>query len=133
MRYLGPDRYIFLYFKKSIIKKVLIYVVMTFIFISACNLAYSFQVLLAWDPNDESNIAGYKTHYGTSSRNYAYSVHVGLNESVTISGLQLGSTYYFAVTAYDSDGNESNYSTEISYQMPKHKSMPWIQLLLLEN
>ena len=41
--------------------------------------------------------------------------------------------YYFAVTAYDLYGNESGFSTEISYEMPNLKFMPWIPLLLDEQ
>lgn len=124
---------LFLYFNKLSFKKLSTSILVTLIFISISNFAYSFQLTLAWDPNNESNIAGYKTHYGTISKNYTFSADVGLYESVTISGLKLGVTYYFAVTAYDADGNESNFSTEIAYQGPKIISMPWIPLLLLDD
>ena len=56
-------------------------------------------------------------HYGTTSGDYDYSVDVGNFTSCTISGLQEGATYYFAVTAYI-DNCESDYSDEISYTIP---------------
>jgi len=34
------------------------------------------QVTLAWDPNTESDLAGYKIHYGTTSRSYTSTVDV---------------------------------------------------------
>jgi hypothetical protein len=34
-------------------------------------------------------------------------------ESLTISNLTLGATYYFVATAYDSNGDESRYSPEL--------------------
>jgi hypothetical protein len=75
-------------------------------------------VTLAWDKNPEPNLAGYKVHYGTSTGNYDYSVDVGNYTSCTISGLQEGTTYYFAATAYDSNNFESNLSEELAYMIP---------------
>ena len=46
-------------------------------------------------------------------------VDIGDETSCTISGLYLGVTYHFAVTAYDSEGKESDYSAEITYPNSK--------------
>ena len=70
--------------------------------------------LLQWDPNLEPDIAGYKIHWGTSSRVYQKSVDVGAVTSYELSGLDDGVTYYFAVTAYNAAGLESDYSNEVS-------------------
>ena len=67
------------------------------------------------------SVAGYEMHYGTTSGEYDYSVNVGNFRSCTISGLQEGVTYYFAVTAYN-DTSDSNYSDEIAYTIPFSKS-----------
>ncbi len=72
-------------------------------------------VSLAWSANPEPDIAGYKVYYGTSSRNYAMVVNVGKFTSCMISGLATNKTYYFACTAYNGSGLESNYSAEVSY------------------
>jgi len=40
-----------------------------------------------------------------------------------VSGLQEGQTYYFAVTAYNSDGVESDFSSEVTYITPGFLSM----------
>ncbi|MBW2581115.1 MAG: fibronectin type III domain-containing protein, partial [Deltaproteobacteria bacterium] len=77
--------------------------------------AYSAQVTLTWDPNTETNLAGYKVYCGTASRDYDVTVDVGSQTSYTLSNLEEGKTYYFAVTAYDTSGNESNFSGEVSY------------------
>ena len=79
------------------------------------SLAGAVQITLAWDSNDEPDLAGYIVYYGKHSRSYDYDVDVGDYSSVTISGLIEDVTYYFAVTAYDEEGNESDFSTEISY------------------
>lgn len=59
-------------------------------------------------------------YYGTSSRNYGQSLGGGIFVSTTnytVTGLTVGQTYYFAVTAIDSAGVESGYSTEGSKVM----------------
>jgi hypothetical protein len=88
-------------------------VVLTFFILPV--LAYSAEVMLAWDPNDEDDLAGYKIYYGTSSGNYSTSVDVGNTTEYTITGLNDGVTYYFAATAYDTSDNESDYSEEVIY------------------
>ena len=77
--------------------------------------AHSAQVTLAWNPNTEPTLAGYKVYYGTASGSYQTHLDVGLNATYTVTNLQDGGTYYFAVTAYDSSANESGYSNEVSY------------------
>ena len=79
------------------------------------SLACAVQITLAWDSNDEPDVEGYIVYYGTQSRYYDYDVDVGHYNSVTISGLVEDVMYYMAVTAYDSEGNESDFSTEITY------------------
>ena len=81
---------------------------------------YAAQVTLAWDPVAGS-VAGYQMHYGTTSGDYDYSVNVGNSTSCTISGLQEGDTYYFAVKAYNGS-DESDYSDEINYRVPSDNS-----------
>ena len=78
-------------------------------------MACAIQITLAWDPNNEPDVAGYIVYYGSQSRYYDYDVDVGSYNSVTISGLAEEVIYYFAVTAYDAEGNESEFSTEIAY------------------
>ncbi len=59
------------------------------------------------------DLAGYKIYYGTSSGNYTTILNVGNVTTYTISNLTPG-TYYFAVTAYDTQNLESTYSNEVS-------------------
>jgi hypothetical protein len=74
---------------------------------------YCTQVTLAWDPNTEPDLAGYKLYYGTLSRNYSEIIDVGNVTNYTAYKLNSGLTYYFAVTAYDPSGYESDYSNEV--------------------
>ncbi len=69
---------------------------------------------LSWDPNTEENVAGYNVYMGTQPGVYGTPISVGVTTSYTAGGLTGGKTYYFSVTAFDSDGNESMHSTEVS-------------------
>ncbi|MEW6417438.1 MAG: fibronectin type III domain-containing protein [Nitrospirota bacterium] len=60
-----------------------------------------------------TDLGGYKIYYGTSSGNYSVVIDVGNVTTYKIEGLSPG-IYYFAVTAYDTSGNESEYSNEVS-------------------
>jgi hypothetical protein len=70
-------------------------------------------VTLAWDPNPETDLLGYRIHYGTSSGVYGTSIEVGLQTTYTVTGLPAGN-YYFAITAYNTSWLESGYSNEVS-------------------
>ena len=70
---------------------------------------------LAWDPSSDPTVVGYHVYSGTVSRTYTKKVDVGNTTSSSIPGLTEGVTYFFAVTAYDALGLESNFSDEISY------------------
>lgn len=70
-------------------------------------------VNLVWNPNPESNIAGYKVHFGTSSGNYSQIIDVQNQTTAPLPQLIMGNTYYLAVTAYNSAGQESPRSTEL--------------------
>ncbi len=82
------------------------------------------QVSLAWNPNTEPTLAGYRIYYGTSSRIYTFQRDVGNVTQCTISGLEPGRTYYFAATAYDNQGHESAYSAEIKTTLPLENRAP---------
>ncbi len=77
------------------------------------------SVSLAWDPNNEADLSGYKVHVGNSSRMYSQTIDVGHVTSYTVSDLSDGQTYYAAVTAYDIFGNESAFSNEVSTTIPE--------------
>ncbi len=77
-------------------------------------VACSAEISLTWDANTEADLAGYRIHYGTASRSYFHSVDIGNVTSCAVSNLSAGQTYYFAATAYDTEGFESEFSEEIS-------------------
>lgn len=81
------------------------------------------SVALAWDSNSEPDLAGYRIHYGTAAAPYSNLVDV-TTTSATISNLVNGVTYTFAVTAYNTSGNESVYSEPLSYTMGSSRVIP---------
>ena len=95
---------------------ILLAVLLIFTF-HACP-SYAQQVTLVWDPNTETDLGGYRVYSGTASRTYPNVTDVGNCTNCTITGLVAGSTYYFAVTALDTAGNESGYSNEATYTTP---------------
>lgn len=58
-------------------------------------------------------LAGYKVHYGQFSRGYTAHLDVGNAVRHTVGGLEDCRSYYLAVTAYNSFGDESGYSGEV--------------------
>jgi hypothetical protein len=80
--------------------------------------ALASKVTLAWDPNPESDIAGYRVHWGVGSGQYSYSQDVGTETIATIENLDRGVTFYFAVTAYNTAQLESEFSDEVSFAVP---------------
>jgi hypothetical protein len=82
------------------------------------HLAYASGVSISWNKNSESDVAGYKVYYGTATNTYQNILDVGPFTSAVIDGLTAGVTYYYAVTAYDTSGNESAKSQEVQATMP---------------
>ena len=76
------------------------------------------NIILDWTASASPNAAGYYVYYGTTSGIYSYKVDAGNVTSVTISNLACGVTYYFAATAYDANGDESQFSGEVSFVVP---------------
>jgi len=76
-----------------------------------------YSVTLAWDApitnvdgSPLTDLAGYKIYYGTSPGNFTTEKNIGNVTTYTVPDLAYG-TYYFAVKAYDTGGNHSEYSS----------------------
>ena len=87
---------------------------LAFIFLCAPAASWAASVTLRWDANTEPDIASYNLYYGTASRTYGLPLPAGNTTSYTVDNLDEGRTYYFALTALDTSGNESGYSSEIT-------------------
>ncbi len=76
-------------------------------------------VEIFWLRNTETDVAGYKIYASTSlSGIYGY---IGTSHTPYFldNGVANGTTYYYAVSAYDFAGNESNLSRDIAYDTPR--------------
>lgn len=73
----------------------------------------SSSVSVAWDRNAEADVTSYRIYYGLASRQYSSSINAGNVTAVVVPGLSTGVPYFFAVTALDATGLESDYSSEV--------------------
>jgi hypothetical protein len=80
------------------------------------------EVALAWDANRDSDLEGYGVYFkaGADGPPYDFFGYVGISDlpdadspEFTVSGLKSNTTYHFAITAYDTAGNESAFSASV--------------------
>jgi len=125
-----------------------IFALFFFIIISAGTNRAEASITLAWQPSTTNadgtpctDLAGYKIYYDTDQSGAPYdgaglaqgdspitvpvsSLADPSNPAFALSGLTTGTTYYIAVTAYDTSSNESGYSNEITSVDPVGNSPP---------
>jgi hypothetical protein len=85
--------------------------------VGGTSLATNTSAVLTWDLGTDTTLAGYKVYVGTTSGLYNYPgspftvTNVG---TYTVNNLPSGQTYFFAVSAFDTNGNDSALSPEVS-------------------
>ncbi|MFP4420632.1 MAG: fibronectin type III domain-containing protein [Desulfococcaceae bacterium] len=99
-----------MYFKK----KAWIAILLLAFFWGGVGNAFGGSATLNWTANEESDLNEYRVYFGERSRNYGPYIPVPSGTQYTVEGLEAGKTYYFAVTAVDTSGNESGFSREVS-------------------
>jgi hypothetical protein len=84
------------------------------------------DVTLGWNANSEPDVEGYVVYRNTGSPGPPFKYADDLPEDelvnplkprVTLTGLAEGTRYYVAVTAYDTQGNESRYSHQLCVEI----------------
>jgi len=106
-----------------------LFAVATITFLTGCGEIIQDQVALqpvylAWEPvpTDENgdpltDLAGYRIYYGQNPNVYTNFQEVPADDTYgTVYGLSTG-TWYFSSTAYDSYGNQSDFSNEVSISL----------------
>jgi hypothetical protein len=94
------------------------------LFFFAVTQSYSMVVTLQWDANTEPDLAGYMVYYkqvssgppynGTGATEGNSPIDVDNTTTCTVTALIDGVTYFFVVTAYDTEDLESDYSNEVA-------------------
>jgi len=79
---------------------------------------FAASIKVTWNANTEDDLAGYKIYYGTASGVYGDPIDVGNVTNGIIPDVADKTVYYVAVTAYDTSGNESGFSQEVSVDIP---------------
>ena len=101
----------------------------------ACGRVLASQpVELTWSPSPDNDIFSYRVYYWTDGGSFTNSITFSdASSDVTISGLKDGETYYFAVSAINTNGDESLPSNEASYAVPvpdpvevQVQGVPWV-------
>jgi hypothetical protein len=87
-------------------------------FVYASQVFSTQSVRLTWNASAGSGIVGYNIFFGTASGDYNSSIQVGGVTDAVVSNLTDGVTYYFALSAYDTSGIQSELSSEVSYFVP---------------
>lgn len=100
--------------QKSFYRNSMVIIVASILIFIFSQSALAAQLKLAWDPNTESDLKGYKVYYGTVSKSYSGIINVENETTYTLTGLTAGKTYFIVVTAYDNLYYESGYSIEVS-------------------
>ena len=99
--------------------------------LAGAGLANGETVTLAWDASVSTNVAGYRIYYGTNSRAYFCVTNAGLVLTQAVVLPHRG-RWFFAATAYDTNGLESDFSSEVSWESkpapPVMAGKTWVRL-----
>jgi hypothetical protein len=78
-------------------------------------LAARADVTLAWNPASGGTVTNYTVYWGTNTGVYTFDLAIGNQTSLTVTGLETNTAYYFSVQATAADGTQSAFSNEITY------------------
>ena len=89
------------------------------------------SVTLAWDASPSPEVTAYRIYFGTNAGNYAFVTNAGLVLTRTVL-LPHSGRWFFAATAVDANGLESDFSNEVQWEArpvaPVVQSEPWFRL-----
>ena len=89
------------------------------------------RLTLAWDPSPSAAVSGYRLYYGTNTRSYQFVTNAGLVLTQSVVLAHRG-RWFFAATAYSTNGLESDFSSEVSWEYrplpPAMSGETWVRL-----
>src|SRR6476619_5812021 len=71
------------------------------------------SVTVQWDPSPDATVTGYYLSWGRKSGSYDHTIKLGQTTTYTVTGLEPGVRYFFAVQAYSSASLTSGFSNEV--------------------
>jgi hypothetical protein len=99
--------------------------------LAVAGLARGQIVTLAWDASPSAAVAGYRVYWGTNSRAYCCVTNACLALTQAVALPHRG-RWFFAATAYDTNGLESDFSSEVSWESkpapPVMAGKSWVRL-----
>lgn len=110
--------------KKIIFASIFIFFIASIFIFLISSISFAKDIQLTCDPNTESDLAGYRIYQSNTSGDYnkttdkVSEVAIGPNTQPFFDITDLvedGRTVYFVATAFDTNGNESGFSNELSY------------------
>jgi len=107
-------------------KKFLLLLIIPFLLIAFP--AFAMDVSFQWDPNSESDLAGYRLYQSNTSGSYTYGS--GNEVAEILAGTETCTidvadrVWYWVLTAYDTNGNESGPSNEVSASVDQTAPAP---------
>ena len=105
--------------------------VLTALMMALAVAASAQRLTLAWDESPCGCAAGYRLYYGTNTRSYQFVTNTGLALTQSVA-LPHGGRWFFAATAVSTNGLESDFSNEVSWESkpvaPVMAGRPWVRL-----
>ena len=94
------------------------YITFTLLLLLSSQTVWAADITLAWNPNTEEDLSGYRIYYREEGQNYDYQnpAWEGTATTCTIPDLNNNTTYYFIARAFDTSNNESEDSDEACYR-----------------
>ena len=104
---------------------------LTTLILLCATLVHAQSVTLSWDPSPARDVVSYRIYFGTSSRSYTCVTNASLVLKQTVVLPHTG-RWFFAATAVDANGCESDFSNEVEWEAkpapPGLRGETWVRL-----
>jgi hypothetical protein len=80
------------------------------------------EVTISWSPSLDPKVTGYRVYYGPPDRDSEFKADARSETKITLTNLQEGGTYSFAVNTYDAASRETQHSHKITVVSIKDKN-----------